>query len=79
MRFEIAHDFRHAVKATSGVTLVNFLNKRGHGFVAVKHFPMWAAANNLVANGRPERPIAVHHASDHPVLGLLAVLLLLML
>lgn len=76
---EEALDLDGCFKTSGSVSFQRGLDDRGERFVA--HHELAVAAHLIVAvpNGRGKHPIAIHEASAHAVLGLLAVFLALML
>ncbi|WP_283419120.1 hypothetical protein [Sphingopyxis sp. Geo48] len=71
MRDEIAHDFGGTAETSRRIALKNFLDQRCHRFIAHQQITVTSHALELVTNRRTERPIAVHHATPHPITGCL--------
>nr|WP_292911194.1 hypothetical protein [Niveispirillum sp.] len=67
------------LEAARGITFKGFLHDRGSGFVALEHSAAATDALISVPGGSLEHPEAVHDTGAHPVAGLFAVLLALVL
>ncbi|MEM6972578.1 MAG: hypothetical protein AAF577_07210 [Pseudomonadota bacterium] len=77
--FEEALDLGLALQPAGGKAFEGVGEDGGDGLVADHDLAMAGAALEAIARRRVEAPIAVEGARPHPVLGLLAVLLALML
>nr|WP_246381323.1 caspase family protein [Novosphingobium chloroacetimidivorans] len=79
MRFKEAFYLRLGVETACGIACQAFLYDRGDGFVAHQNAATAPALLVAIAQRCHEYPVPAEHTRPHPVLGLFAVLLALML
>ncbi|MCI0667486.1 MAG: hypothetical protein L0Y43_05475 [Methylococcaceae bacterium] len=79
VRFQEALHFGLELKPSRGIAFERLLDDGGERFIPHQDVPLTRYALVAIADRRLEHPVAVLNAGAHPVLGLLAVLLALML
>nr|WP_231621767.1 hypothetical protein [Sphingomonas sp. 37zxx] len=79
LRLQEAHYFRHPAEAARSEAFISLLDHRGDRFVTMQELTVTVHTDIFQPDGSAERPIAVHHTRNHPVLGLLAIFLPLVL
>ncbi|WBQ11202.1 hypothetical protein L2D01_05320 [Hyphomonadaceae bacterium ML37] len=79
VRFKKAHHFGLRRKPLVRVALKPFLDHRSQWFVPNEHFALAAHTLESIAERSLEYPVAIRCTGTHPVEGLLAVLLALVL